>query len=175
MWPFKRCVPDNANIITVQAPHADPIGGFSWWNIDSAHVREEVELALSQLNTFIAHAIEHYRISNAARIAFGFSQGAGLLSLVAQRQPKRLSAIALLAGFVIESEQVLVPAKEGKLPAIFIAHGSEDQTVTIEKAREGCALLKSRGFEVHMVEDKVTHKIGTQGMRELQAWVASQI
>lgn len=173
MLPFRRCLPEECNLLTLQAPHPDRLGGFSWWDIETADVQQQINLAFTQINSFITHALEHYRFINPTRLAFGFSQGAGLLSLLAQREPSRLSAIALLAGFVINAGTP--PPAASKLPAIFMAHGTQDPTVSIDQARAGSSLLISLGYNVQMVEDAVAHKVGTQGMRQLKIWAQALI
>jgi len=177
MWAFRRTLPESWNIIAVQAPIADPVGGFSWWLVDPAPVSLlEVACAASDLVfKFLHAALAHYKLAPQFMVAMGFSQGAGTLSVLVQRHPALFSGVGLLAGFVVETapiEAQLIPA-----PNILIAHGAEDQVVPVQTARKGAEYLKARGAKVQMIEDPVGHKIGTGAMRALAGggWYGAQV
>ncbi len=171
MAPFKRSAPDSFNLIFVEAPKADPIGGFSWWLIDSTQTESEIEKAATNLKEFIDACLSYYQLKPKCRLALGFSQGAGLLSLLVQKEPQLFDGVAMLAGFVLKKQQALACPARADAAKIFIAHGLQDKTVPIEQARAGAEHLKSFGFKVEMVEDNVAHKIGVQGTRQLRAWL----
>jgi phospholipase/carboxylesterase len=54
---------------------------------------------------------------------------------------------------------------------VFIAHGTQDEVIAIERARKGAEYLRQLGLEVTFVEDSVGHKVGIQGTRELKRWM----
>ena len=168
MWAFRRCIPESFSIIAPQAPQADPVGGFSWWDIASSSAKEGGGSAASQVVAFVTAAEAFYGLTPRCRLACGFSQGAGTLSVVLQRN-SLFSGVALLAGFVVETECF---SGNPQIP-IFMAHGLVDEMVPIERARHGRDILEARGFSVEFVEDDVGHKIGTGGMRALSRWFAS--
>ncbi len=166
MWTFRRCLPEFANVISVEAPLADPIGGYSWWPIERAEWESGAMIAYQTLVVFLEQAQEFYNLRPVSKAALGFSQGGGLLSLLVQRAPHALDAAALLASFVIEDTALPAPP----LPKIFMAHGSADKTIPITKAQAGSEYLKHKGFSVEFVEDSVGHKVGAGGMRELKSF-----
>lgn len=171
MWTFRRVIPASASILALQAPHSDKLGGYSWWDIDKQHRAAELahipgKLLLPALQRFCSlHRVRPRKI-----IGMGFSQGAGLLSLCAQCAESPFSAIALLAGFVIE-----LPACElaHRVP-VFMAHGSQDQAVPLEKAERGRDYIRSLGYPTEWHVDHVAHKVGAQGMRALKHWIETQ-
>lgn len=171
MWTFRRVVPEGFSIISVEAPIPDPIGGFSWWNVketkeDQAKQREESFLLL---NGFISGAANYYGLNPIKRLAYGFSQGAALLSICMQRDPSDFDGVGLLAGFVFREPKI-----EGNLrPSVFIGHGTQDETVPIDKAKEGASYLKENGFPVEFHEEPVGHKVGSQTVRALKVWSES--
>jgi len=40
MWPFQRIAPERASVVALEAPSADPRGGFSWWLVDDVAGRD---------------------------------------------------------------------------------------------------------------------------------------
>ena len=79
----------------------------------------------------------------------------------------RLDGLGILAGFVTRPRTA--PSVMGQ-PHVFMAHGTEDQVVSIEKARAGVSFLKGLGLPVTYVEDQVAHKVGIEGTRSLKKW-----
>lgn len=173
MWTFQRTFPENCSIVAPEAPTEDPIGGFSWWNVQNGMNRDDVNKAVDILQSFISEFIISNSLKPSKIIAVGFSQGAALLSILIQRYPGFLSSAALLAGFVFIEESNSRSVND--LPKIFIAHGTNDQTVSIIKAYEGRDWLISKGYDVVFYEDPVGHKVGAQGMRELKNFLISQL
>lgn len=172
MWTFKRCLPQqNISILTPQAFLDDPIGGHSWWLIEPKRdYRTDIELASSQIKNFIQEFITEHQLKPRSIHAFGFSQGAVLLSYLLLKEPLLFDSIAFLAGFIIQNPDLKIDLNKIKT-RIFIAHGTQDRVVNIEKAREGRDYLLALGFDVKYVEDPVAHKIGTSAMRELKSWM----
>ncbi len=169
MWAFRRTLPESFNIITPQAPEPDALGGFSWWPVDLPRedFKARAEKAAEGIERFLSVGLSYYNLSPRLIVAYGFSQGAGLLSVVLQRSPNLFTAVALLAGFVIKQGDT--PLSEG--PRVFIGHGSRDGVVPLDKALEGKRHLEARGLNVELVQDDVEHKVGTQAMRRLSEWV----
>ena len=169
MAPFFRVVPEEWSIIAVQAVFAEPTGGYSWWDISDVTSRgTAMPKAAEALKNFVEKAPRWYGITPSKQIAIGFSQGAAILSYVMQQAPSLFNGIALLAGFVLEvRDRELV----GPFPPVFMAHGIKDETVTIDKARNGRDYLQKLGCDVTFVEDDVGHKVGTKGMGGVRGWV----
>lgn len=167
MWTFKRCLPANVNIISPQAPLVDPIGGFSWWHIDlpKEERRVQIEDSLSKLLYFINEAINKYELAPSHIVAYGFSQGSGLLSLAMQREPELFDGVAILAGFVIKEKE----PRPLNIPVIML-HGENDQILKLESANENFAYLQSLGTKAELFTDPVGHKVGTSGMKKLKEW-----
>lgn len=172
MWAFRRILPEGISIIAPEAPLADPIGGFSWWQIgEKEAMRAEREVSIRRLEAFIGQAEDLYGLRPARRVALGFSQGAAMLSLLMQRNCSLFSAVGLLSGFVVEDSVTLA----GRLPSVFIFHGSNDETVTIDRAYRGRDYLMQKGAEVTFCEEPVGHKVGVAGMRALKDWITKEI
>jgi predicted esterase len=170
---FERSIPDTWHRVFVQAPHADPIGGFSWWDIQSddtvrSEQRERSRVALAAL-------IEGYAAQQGLTpqfsVAIGFSQGAAMLSLIMQEEVLGLRGVALLSGFVLESSSNRQP----KSPSVFVFHGTRDDIIPLSRAERGIDFLRERGYSVTKVLEDVGHKVGIQGMKSLGTWLKNEL
>ena len=167
MWTFRRCIPEKFSIIAVQAPLKDPLGGYSWWNVEERFDLASHANTINKLTKFIQAVPLFYELKPSKNIALGFSQGGAILSILLQQKPSLFAAVGLLASFVIP----ISDARGTEIP-IFIGHGETDDVIPITKAEQGVNHLQSLGFNVQYFTDPVGHKIGTQGMRELKRWIA---
>src|SRR5690606_11799765 len=135
MWAVRRCLPERCNILAPQAPEPDILGGYSWWDVESlAASPASAAQAWQVLSRFMANARSPYGLSPLNDAALGFSQGAGILSLLLQRTPDAFSAIALLAGCVIPEPDA---PSSPSYPAVLMAYGSDDDIVPIPRAEAG--------------------------------------
>jgi predicted esterase len=167
MWTFERCVPEGWHIVSFEAFLQDPIGGWSWWDMaQEGSRREAIEVAVTRLDAALASFVRLHGLQPRCRVGFGFSQGAVLLSAGALPGRIAFDGLALLAGFIILPEAVVRP------PAVFVAHGTLDETVSIEKAQRGVNALKAMGLSVDYVEEPVGHKVGIEGTRALKQWMS---
>ena len=62
---------------------------------------------------------------------------------------------------------------EGK--PIFIAHGSQDEFIPLERAHEAARLLKENGAVIETCEAEFGHKISRQGIRGMKAFFSRMI
>jgi phospholipase/carboxylesterase len=169
MLTFRRAAAEGTfSFVAPEAPIADPLGGFSWWLVDNGKtILENAEPASKTLQDFIDAFIKHHNLKPRALLALGFSQGGAVLTLLMQHSPKLFAGIGLLASFVVKKAEV---PEEKLMTNILAAHGSQDETVLLAKAKEGVAYLQSLGAETNLVVDEVGHKVGTAGMRALKSW-----
>jgi predicted esterase len=102
----------------------------------------------------------------------GFSQGAAMASLLAFLYPERLRRVGMLAGFVPDGLDELVGQRPLAGKPFFVAHGTKDQTVTIEYARASIKLLEQAGAQVTYCEEAVGHKVSVTCLRALKKFFA---
>lgn len=176
MWAFRRAFPEHCSFIAPQAPFAEPfpIGAtpdesFSWWDV-RVTTREAITSACNTLESFMRASLDFYSCRPRVQLAAGFSQGAGLLSSLIQRE-SRFIGVALLAGFVLKEP----PPYPASKPSVFMAHGLHDEIVPLPKAEEGAEHLRNSGYHVEFHTDPVGHKVGTEGGRALKAWASGML
>ncbi len=107
-------------------------------------------------------------------ILIGFSQGAVICSTVALTWPGRVRGVASLAGLVPDAVIETAQPDLDSLP-VFIAHGVQDKTVPLAFAQQSRAIYTRLGAHVTYHEYPTGHKLTTQGIAHLKAWLADII
>ncbi len=169
MWAFQRTIPADFAIVAFEAFTTDSIGGYSWWDMSQkGTLHEAIPHAAKRLSS-AWNAFRDLKVLSPSKvIAVGFSQGAILISASAFMGDCAFDGIGLLAGFPYVDEERFNPIK---IPSVFMANGTDDTIIPIERAREGRSRLESRGIFPELVEEQVGHKLGVQGMKALKQWI----
>lgn len=173
MWVFAQKMPGRFWMIAPRAPFSAPAGGYTWR--DQAIASDSERHRLDQLRPNAAaliRLVDEY--SDSAGIeantfdVMGFSQGAAMSNVIAFLYPQRIRKIGILAGFVPSGldELVLQRPLEGK--PFFVTHGTRDQMVPVERARDSVAVLEQAGAKVTYCEDDVAHKVSVNCLRALK-------
>jgi len=176
MWLFKQAIPPNVAIITPRAPFALEGGGNVWFPYQpEARAQPHPDLlesALTSLQQFLARLPRHYPVDSTRLVLLGFSQGAMVGNAFIFLHPESALGVVSLAGAV---PPVFYEEAQFNLPAgisVFIAHGSRDQVIPIEAARQARQLFSAAGADVTYGEYPAAHKLHLQGIKDLKKWLA---
>ncbi len=201
MWVFDHALPRSATVIAPRALFASELGGYSWTrsvahdNADGVDFQE----ASVRLSRFVNEVIPLYQVDAQRVILMGFSQGAALSYAYSLAHPEMLRGVIALAGFLPHQSSTPPPpdsahafpgtpptprwgvgqvvpaererARQNALPHYLIIHGTHDEAVPIDRAREARSVLEGRGAAVEYHEHRVGHKVSAQGMQEIAHWV----
>jgi len=169
MWTFERCVPPSWSIVSFQAFLPDPIGGWSWWKMtDSGNSRTAIMQACERLSQALSRFLVRFSLQPQLRLGCGFSQGAVLVSAAGLSGAVCFDGFAVLAGFFFLPKEI--DGSTALPQRVFVAHGTKDETISVERARDSVRELQSIGIPVNYVEEEVGHKVGIQGTRALRDW-----
>ncbi len=175
MWVFARNLPSNYWIVAPRAPHKAEPGGYSW--------REQFDSSQSERPTIeqlrpgaegLIRLVDEYAASAGCEAGastfdvMGFSQGAAMCNVLAFLYPHRIRKIGILAGFVPGGLEDLVSKRPLKGKPFFVAHGTKDEMVSVERARASIAILEQAGAQVTYCEDEVGHKVSVSCLRALK-------
>ncbi len=189
MWIFDHALPRSATVIAPRAPYASEFGGYSWARVVARDDLDQVDFqeAIDQLARFLREVIALYQVDPQRVIVMGFSQGAALSYAFSQTHPELLRGVIALAGFLPRvNEHSSAPlrsihavsqpsAGQSAFPRYLIIHGTRDEAVPIERAREARSILEHRGAAIEYHEHRVGHKVSAQGMQEIARWVAETL
>ncbi|MFM8321164.1 MAG: alpha/beta hydrolase [Chloroflexota bacterium] len=169
MWIFASRLPRDAWLVAPRGLHPAPQGGYGWTprlSHDWPYLedfRPPVEALLELLTPANFPTADLVDID-----LVGFSQGAALGFSLGLLYPDWVRRMAGLSGFVPDGAQAAAAGKPLIGKSAFLAHGTQDATVPVARARDGAALLRSAGAEVFYCEDDVGHKLSAGCFRSLE-------
>jgi phospholipase/carboxylesterase len=176
MWVFARGMPGHYQIVAPRAPYSADLGGYSWRPPQTGNYDQLSLEALRPAAEALIRLVDEYSASAGIDAGvfdvMGFSQGAAVSSLLAFLHPKRVRKAGLLAGFVPNGLEEIVTQRPLEGKQFFVAHGTKDETVSIDRARASIALLEKAGAQVTYCEDRVGHKVSVTCLRALQRFFA---
>ena len=180
MWVFVRNFSSDYWIIAPRAPHAAEPSGYSWRASRAARAPQSERRSWPSFEDFHSSAnslialVDDYAAQNQIDASqfdvIGFSQGAALTNVVALLYPERVRRAGVLAGFLPAESEFLVEKRPLNGKPFFVAHGTLDEMVNIEYARQSVEMLERAGAQVTYYEDEVGHKLGANGLRALEEY-----
>lgn len=163
MWYFTHHLSGAFSFIAPRAPlQADP-AGFGWLIVKPGtnppisqfhEAAEGINLNLPRWLNLSGNQ------ENDPLFVMGFSQGAAVGLVYTLLYPNQVEKTACLAGFLPDnSESLIIPGSLTR-KQFFVAHGSEDEIVPIQKAKDLTSFLSAHGAIVTFCEDAIGHKVG---------------
>lgn len=179
MWVFGRKFSTSYLIIAPRAPFIAQPFGYSWRDVEKYPLQTDFgKPALHMLQSSaddLIRLVDEYTTSLKIEAhqfdVVGFSQGAAMVSVLGLVYPNRIRKMAVLAGFVPSGLDEYISQKPLADKKVFVAHGTKDETVTINRAHESVNLFQQAGADVTFVEDEVGHKLGSNGMKALEEFL----
>jgi phospholipase/carboxylesterase len=171
MWVFAARLPKDAWLVAPRGLYKAPIGGYGWHTHKSKVWPwvDDFYPALESLQSLLTP--ENFPLADLTNLRLvGFSQGAALAYAYALSFPGRVHSLAGLSGFLPDGAHVLAHDLPLRDKPVFIAHGTEDELVPVERARQAVDLLNQAGARVSYCEDNVGHKLSADCFRGMQAF-----
>ena len=165
-------------------PHApmQPVtinGGMvmrAWYDIrPDAGVRREDEPGLRQSQRQVEALIarEKARGVAASRIVLaGFSQGGAMALQTGLRHPERLAGIMALSCYLPLADLMAAEASAANRDVpIFMAHGTGDPLIPLERAQRSYEILTGLGYRVEWHDYPMPHSVCDAEIRDIGAWL----
>ncbi|MBI2759212.1 MAG: alpha/beta fold hydrolase [Chloroflexi bacterium] len=179
MWVFVRNFPADYWMIAPRAPHVAEPAGYSWRPPPSTtrgwpgleDFRPAAEALISLADAYAAQN----QINALQFDVIGFSQGAALTNTLALLYPERIRRAGVLAGFIPAHAESVVEKRPLNGKPFFVAHGTLDEMVKVEYARQSIQMLERAGANVTSCEDEVGHKVSANCMRALEKFFTSPV
>ncbi|HSG45589.1 MAG TPA: hypothetical protein VLA72_20780 [Anaerolineales bacterium] len=174
MWLFAQNLPSTYWMLAPRAPHnAEPFG-YSWRTVHPGTFgRPGFEELLPAAEALIQLVDEYQASAGIDASVFdvmGFSQGAAMSSVLAFLYPERIRKIGILAGFVPSGVDEYIERRPLDGKKIFVAHGTKDEMVSVERARASMDILTRAGAEINYCEDEVGHKVSLNCIKALRKY-----
>src|SRR6266853_5495600 len=147
----------------------------AWYDIaDGANRREDERgVRASQVLIEALIAREKERGTKAGRLVLaGFSQGGAIALHAGLRDPERIAGIMALSTYVPVGEKLSAEASTAnrRVP-IFMAHGTYDPVIPLDRAEQSRGLLESLGYAVEWREYGMPHSVCPEELADIGAWL----
>ncbi len=102
----------------------------------------------------------------------GFSQGGAIALQAALRYPERLAGVLALSTYLPLKDRISGERSEAnaKTP-IFMAHGSHDDVIPMQRAEDSRRALEALGYPVEWHADPMAHSVCPQEIADISAYL----
>ncbi len=167
-----------AVVLCPQGQVAVPFGGgqygYGWFPLRPGEQTdvEAFRRAADALKEFVDEALERYPIDPRRVVAAGFSQGGMMAYHLALSDPSRFAGlVALSSWFPSELAEELPPRPEHQGLPVLILHGTRDDRIGVEKARESREALRPYGVAMTYREFEMGHEIRQDALKVVLQWL----
>ena len=168
MWIFTPRLPDKYLILAPRGLTKTPVGGFGWQNDGVAGWPRASDFTEASEELFdLVDSLKPLGVKSNRFDVMGFSQGAALAYTMLLQNPERIGKLAGLSGFLPEGLGEEIANRKLENKQIFMAHGTRDDMVSLDRARLAVEDLKSAGAEVIYCEEDVGHKLSAGCFRAM--------
>lgn len=182
LFSFASELPEELLIVSARAPYKMQPFGNAWyainfdadkgkWN-DNEQAKQSVEL----ISKFIDEVSNVYDVNKKNITLLGFSQGSILSYAVALTYPKKVKNIVALSGYV--NKDILpnnLTDKDYSHLDFYCSHGSVDQVIPPDWARQTQPLLNALNIKNTYSEFPVGHGVAPQNFYEFKEWLQKRI
>lgn len=182
LFSFASELPSALFIISVKAPYTMQPFGNAWYTInfeaEKGKWNDNVQAATSRdlISKFIDEVCNSYPVDANNVTLLGFSQGTILSYAVALTYPEKVKNIIALSGYI--NKDILpdnLHSKDYSNLDFYCSHGSDDQVIPVDWARQTPAFLKSLNIKHQYIEFPVGHGVAPQNFYELREWLKMRI
>lgn len=177
LFSFANQLPEKYLVISARAPISLGGNSFAWYQVDFSTGKpvfnfQQEESSRATLIKFISQIKEKYSINNNEIYLCGFSQGAIMSYSIGLTRPDLIKGIAVMSGRLLEEMKPLI-ATNDKLQQlkVFISHGTSDNTLPNQYAKDANAFLKTLNISPGFKEYKAGHEINNLMLSDLVNWL----
>ncbi len=182
LFSFASELPEELLIVSARGPYKMQPFGNAWyainfdaekgkWN-DNEQAKQSVEL----ISKFIDEVSKAYDVNKKNITLLGFSQGSILSYAVALTYPEKVKNIVALSGYV--NKDILpnnLTDKDYSHLDFYCSHGSVDQVIPPDWARQTQAFLNTLNIKNTYSEFPVGHGVAPQNFYEFKEWLQKRI
>ena len=182
LFSFASELPDELLIVSARAPQTLGPDSYSWYTIhfdmnngkfsDTDEALKSCEL----ITAFIDEIKMEYKTNPAKTFLLGFSQGTILSYAVSLNHPENVQYVIALSGYI--NKDLLQENNSNKGTEnldFFISHGSVDQVIPVEWARNAAPFLNNLKIKNSYQEYMVGHGVAPQNFYAFKSWIVERI
>jgi len=177
LFSFADKLPDKYLVISARAPYKLGEGSYAWYQVDFSTGKpvfnsEEEEKSRNIIIKFITELKKDFSLDEKQVYLAGFSQGGIMAYSVGLTRPDIIHGIVIMSGRLIEEvKPMIVPKEKLRQLQVFISHGTNDQTIGIQYARESVVYLKSLNIHLSYKEYTEGHGINNAMFNDMVSWL----
>ena len=139
--------------------------------IDEAGLLESREIVRQLIQREVQRGIPSQRIFLA-----GFSQGGAVAYLSALTHPEPLAGVIALSTYIPEARLITAELSTANrhIP-LFVAHGTDDDVVSIKLGRQALALLEQCGLDPTWRTYDMPHSLCIEEVQDIAGWLKTRI
>ena len=182
LFSFASELPEELFIISMRAPYPMQPYGNAWYaiNFDAEKGKwsdnEQAIQSRDLIARFIDESVENYPVNKNNVSLLGFSQGSILCYAVALSYPEKVNNIIALSGYV--NQDIIATNYRNKNLSnlnFYCSHGSVDQVIPVEWARQTTPFLEGLKIKFQYTEFPVGHGVSPQNFFEFREWLKLRI
>ena len=148
----------------------------AWYDVyplEGVRREDEAGVRASQGKVEALIAREKARGIPAARLVLaGFSQGGAIAFQTGLRHPERLAGIMALSAYLPLDRTLAAEAHAANRDVpIFMAHGTHDSLIPLDRAGRSRDLLREAGYRVEWHQYPMAHEVCDAELRDLSVWL----
>ena len=180
LFSFADSLPEKALVVSIRAPYSIQPTGFAWYSIYFDEVRgkwsddhQAIE-ARDRIASLIDEIVEKYQTNANNVTLMGFSQGAILSYGIALTYPEKVKNVIAMSGYVNEN---IIEEKKSEYEHLdfYCSHGTMDQVVLFEWAKQTPDYLKSKGVKLVFETFPIGHGVSPKNFYSLSDWLSKRL
>jgi phospholipase/carboxylesterase len=163
VFPSAPSIPVTVNGGYVMPAWYDIIGRNLMDQEDTDGIKRSAALIIELIEREVERGIDYRHIALA-----GFSQGCAMALYIGLRLPHQLAGILALSGYLpLASSFNLEEHSANQSTPIFMAHGTDDPVVTLDRAQATHSLLEKLGYQVDWNEYPMEHSVNHEELKDI--------
>jgi len=177
LFSFASELPEEFLIISAKAPYPMQPFGNAWYaiNFDAEKGKwsdnEQAKQSRDLIANFIDEILAKYSADSDNVTLLGFSQGAILSYAVAFTYPEKIKNVIALSGYINPDLFELKAPETYKNLNFYCSHGSVDQVIPVDWARQTKPFMEQLGVNYKYSEFPVGHGVAPQNFYEFREWL----
>ncbi len=152
--------------------------GYSWFSLVPGQPPDARAFLKStaQLRGFVDQARQRYPAADDKVVPLGFSQGGMMAFDLALRAPQRFAGVVALSSWLPEILAANLPRMDAQKGfPVLVLHGTQDDKIPIDRARESRDALETFGVDLTYQEFAMGHEIRPEVLRVLNRWLVDKV
>ena len=146
--------------------------GFGWMTPRGGGTPEETTNSESLLSDFFDTVFQQFNVSPGDALLLGFSQGGGMTYRCGLGNADRFAGLVALSATLPDQDELASRLPAERTQPIFVAHGTQDQMVSVDTAHSAKSFLEGNGYSPDFHIYGMGHEISNDVLNDLIPWIA---